>query len=681
MKRWDNVRLTKMKISGFRCFGKEETAIDFDDTTVLIGANNSGKTATMSALAKVISNNSSERIIVKSDFHLSKGVNPEDVESASLYIELIFSFPELEKEDADLSAVPIYYRNFVVKSKGSVPYIRIRLESLWEKSTSIDGSIETEVNFYVCEESLGCPIDKKHKITRKELDAIRLFYIPAIRNIDKDVKFMSGTLIYRLLNLIKWTEETKLSIKTKSIQLNDVITGETQVRLIDDILSSNWSQYNMDFRFKKSKIMFSSSEISELLKKVNIGFSPSVVDRDVSIEELGDGSKSILYFSLVATLIEAERKILELGLNDEIKVPVMTILVAEEPENHIAPHMLGQLLDSISKISNFDNGQVIISSHSPGIIERVNPINIRLLNNSKDSFSTIVNKIHIPINKIEEYKYTKDAIQANPHIYFSKLVIVVEGDSEKLVLPRYFKAHDIDLDKNHISIISIDTRFVNQIWKLLEDIQIPYITFVDIDGERSVGGYKKIEYLLNQLKKIGKIDDLILDSGKHLFKDKINEEMKTWKETRDTVYKSWRNTLEEYDIFLSYPLDLDFLLLKKYKNHYINTLENAEGPFVKGKGKIIDLETLDIMSPEYQNKMNVAIEHTLKSDGGDGSTFTEEERKLMIWYDYFFLSKGKVKSHFKSFNNLSDKELVENEPKVITRLIENVKKKGFGIIS
>jgi len=39
------MRLNKVKIKNFRCFGPAETVIDFENLTAIIGTNSSGKTA------------------------------------------------------------------------------------------------------------------------------------------------------------------------------------------------------------------------------------------------------------------------------------------------------------------------------------------------------------------------------------------------------------------------------------------------------------------------------------------------------------------------------------------------------------------------------------------------------------------------------------------------------------
>lgn len=75
----------------------------------------------------------------------------------------------------------------------------------------------------------------------------------------------------------------------------------------------------------------------------------------------------------------------------------------------------------------------------------------------KNNYIAVVNKINVPKGEIDKFKFVKDDFRKNPFIYYSKLVVVVEGDSEQFVIPKYFKAKGIDLDKNFISILSLNS--------------------------------------------------------------------------------------------------------------------------------------------------------------------------------------------------------------------------------
>lgn len=72
----------------------------------------------------------------------------------------------------------------------------------------------------------------------------------------------------------------------------------------------------------------------------------------------------------------------------------------------------------------------------------------------------------------------------------------------------------------------------------------------------------------------------------------------------------------------------------------------------------------------YETRILKDIKNTLKEEGGDGHTYSPEQQKLMVWYTYFFLNRGKPSTHIAALSQLSDEELKENVPPVLQRLIE-----------
>lgn len=90
------MRLSKLKLMNYRCFGSEEQIILIDNLTTFIGNNSAGKTAALSALNCMFSENSGDRILQRSDFHLPKEMAPDEMESQKLYVEAVFEFEELK---------------------------------------------------------------------------------------------------------------------------------------------------------------------------------------------------------------------------------------------------------------------------------------------------------------------------------------------------------------------------------------------------------------------------------------------------------------------------------------------------------------------------------------------------------------------------------------------------------
>ncbi len=179
------MRLNKVKLYNFRSFSKEQT-IHFDDLTTIIGNNSSGKTAALAALNIMFSQISNDRILKRSDFHVPKDIKPENMKNQELYIEAVFSFDEVDSANGEKSAaIPLFYNNMVVDSPKDNPLLRIRLTGIWEESSNIDGSIESKIEYIICPESEDITDGSRVPAKRKDLDYIRVLYVPAVRDPSK----------------------------------------------------------------------------------------------------------------------------------------------------------------------------------------------------------------------------------------------------------------------------------------------------------------------------------------------------------------------------------------------------------------------------------------------------------------------------------------------------------------
>jgi len=90
------VQITELRIRNFRSYGDRETLVTLDKLTAVIGANSSGKTALMHALLKLFGPTSTDRGLVRGDFHVSHDKRPEEIqEKRQLRIEAKDELPEL----------------------------------------------------------------------------------------------------------------------------------------------------------------------------------------------------------------------------------------------------------------------------------------------------------------------------------------------------------------------------------------------------------------------------------------------------------------------------------------------------------------------------------------------------------------------------------------------------------
>lgn len=692
------MRLSRVKIENFRCF-KHEEIIEIDNFTAFVGANSSGKTTFFNALLKLFGDSMAEREITRADFHVPYGVKPDTVAESKFSIEVVFEFNEvITKDGTERYTVPTYFNNFIIENDERPPYIRIRLEASWQKSNQPEGIVDSSICFIIAPEGTE-PSDKHRKpISNAQLSLIKMIYVPALRNPASQLKMVSGTILWRLINRINFNEDFKTDISNQVKGVDRIIDEHKGISSLKKIMREEWKSYHNDERYKNIDLQFNTNDIESILKKIDPHFSPTEIESSYTVDTLGDGLRSLFYFSLVGSLLKTEEITLKEiadkpGLDIDERTfsnipPCLTLVAVEEPENHVAPHMLGKIVSNLKKISTNSNSQVLMSSHTPAIIKRIEPTEIRHFRNCKDKKATVTNKILLPDKDSDAYKYVKEAVKSYAEIYFSSLVILGEGDSEEIIIPRVLDVIDLDMNTHEISIVPLGGRHVNHFWKLLSQLQIPFVTLLDLDLEREGGGWGRIKYAINQLISNGRNKTELLKLDEYnVLNDTDLEDMHKWSlnelHTNREYLDSWIKKLEDNNVFFSAPLDIDFLMIENYGDYYIKMLEEREGPRITElslKKKIISLTEEDKKTEEYKTRLLNDIGCTLKDKNKKGDYYTEEQKELMIWYNYFFLNRGKPSTHITALSAIDRAELRKNLPNVFLNLSFAVKKQlGVGI--
>lgn len=653
------MRLIKIRIKNFRSFGEEVTDIPLEnEITGIIGTNSAGKTTLLESFRKMFGISNSEKYIVKSDFHIPFGKVSEDIEESELFIEAVFKF-----DSENPSSVPEFFEHMIIEQPGSAPIMRVRLTSQWNfNPLNAEGDIETKLVYLKCLENEPVTEENTFTFPRHKRSLIQSFYVPAIRKPSEQIKFISGSILFRLFQTISWTDEIKRDFGEKLEGINTLFQGVAGFENVQTTLSDLWNDYNKDTRYNSAALSFGSNDINSMLKKMEIAFSPTDAGRPYHVGELGEGYRSLFYLTLVSTLLRIED-----GLKgDDVNKPYLTLLLIEEPENHIAPQLLGRVLRNLKNLSQQSNVQVILSSHTPSIISRINPEAIRHLRICTDFHKTIAKSIVLPDKKEDAYKFVKEAVKNYPEIYFSKLVVLGEGDSEEVIFKRLSEAYEEDFDDNHITVAPLGGRFVNHIWKLLNQLDVPHVTLLDLDrGRGGGGGWGRIKYVLKQLilnKPQLKKELLKIKGG--VLKDDRLEGMHKWDNTQTETMKGWIKMLEKHSVFFSYPLDLDFMMLQKYTSPYQDIA--IQGPQIPNK----------VSEPKkFEAKKKTAVAATLKSESATGVTYSEAEKELMIWYNYLFLGRGKPSTHIMALSKIDNKLLKADMPAVLDRMFKRIKEK------
>lgn len=650
------MKIDQIILSNFRCFSETPITVTLEhDLTCLVGNNGSGKTTLILALKRLFGSTREDRTIIRDDFYLAPEEDQKDLNGRELYIEVIFSFPELEGDATKAYEVcPVFSSVIYADEEDGNLKARMRLEALWDE-TEYEDEVQSKIYWVTTsgEVTFGEDEDFKFSVPSHDRKHIKLRYIPAFRDSKATLKNEVNALTKLLEDYTDVSPEHKEEIETISKSLSDEIQNLDSLKTTTALLKQIWSKTHDEtlLHYKEPKLEATPTEIGELLRSISIKLSPSEDGGTRDISELSDGQISLLYFTLAIALYEIEQKHhagKAKGLKELDKdIPVFTIFAFEEPENHLSPYYLGRVLEVLYTKTETIKATSIVTSHSSSVVRRMKRVEqIRHFRQkiTSDKRYSVVKKILLPSKKSDEdYKYINQAVLAHPELYFSKLVLLGEGDSEEVVLPQLAKKLGFDLDPSFVAFVKLGGRHVNHMWRLLSDLNIPSLTLIDMDLGRNGAGPSRIKYIIDELRKIDQNVSFL--SG--VDAEQLKEKKLTFEQLKELAIE-----LERYGVYYSFPLDLDMAMIFAYPDCY--DASNAKGS---------DRVSLD--------KAVLGAEHDIDNYDDNGyEVYSEEELKK---YRYLFCTKSKVASHYQAMAEIL--ELEENDfekecPDFIKRLIK-----------
>lgn len=639
------MRLIRIRLRNFQCFGQEPTALDLDDITYLLGPNGAGKTSVLTALARMFAIDPQLRRVRHSDFHVPLGTAPRGgADGRALWIEVDFEFPELA-HGAPAASVPSFFSQMRISRAGEVPRLRIRLTAAEDDA----GDIDTRLAFVTAVDGDGEPVATT-ELDRYERAAIQVHYLPARRDPAQHIAHTGNTLLGRLLRAVDWSAELPL-VDQLAKDLSDSLVGNAAITSLCGQLIGTWNRLHTGAFFTTPSVTFTGSDVETLLRHLNIAFDTAPYSGSVDWTRLSDGQQSLLYLTIVLALHGLGSQVLAGSVPTvspaKLRPATFTLIALEEPENSLSPHYVGRITRTLTDFSAHPDAQAIIATHSPSVVHRVPPESIRHLR-LDTSRRTAVTRIELPPKSDEAHKFVREAVEAFPELYFSRLVILGEGDGEQVVLPRVLDAAGVSADLGCVSIVPLGGRHVNHFWRLLSKLGIPYLTLLDFDTARYQGGWGRIHYALSQLLEHppahppGRLDQSSLDA------------IPAWADPSQLVDSPFGekllNALEGWGVYFSAPLDLDFSMLTAYPGAYQLRTDQLAAPTpeiltaVLGKARALEAEQ-----------------------------YSAEQMTLFAEYHRMFNNGSKPTQHLSALSDLTNQELLTALPAPLSRLVDAVK--------
>lgn len=652
------MKIEHVLIRNFRCFGPSGIKIAMERrVTAFVGGNASGKTAAFQALSRLFGVTSAQRTVRRQDFHLPAD-QQELQPDATLLIEVVFSFPELEglDEDAAEDAVPEFFSQMAASAPGAPLKARMRLQAKWTRDATPDGSIEEDLRWIRTLDD-DFEWDECTRVQAVERGSIQFIYVPAARDAAGQV---TALLRGRLWQAAKWSDRFRERSAASAQRIQRQFEREEPAQFVIERLSRRWKQVHEADTDTAPVLRLVESRFEELVREAEFAFFPDEAGQERALADLSDGQRSLFHIALTAATLEVEKDVFAQPAGsswfdqDKLRRTNLTFLALEEPENSLAPFFLSRIVAQAREIGALPSAQVALSSHSPAILSRIEPEEVRYFQLNREKRHASVRSLTLPEDNEEARRYVRLAIRAYPELYFARFVILGEGDSERLTVPRIAEAMGVQLDPSFVPIVPLGGRHVSHFWRLLNDLRIPHATLLDLDLGRAHGGANLIAAVVAKLREIDNdLSENALVGAAAIHPGEVDaiEDSDLLKEDEDNP---WLKALREEGIFFSFPLDIDFAMLSAFPDAYQHPHPGGRGPR-GGTDAVRDKKTV-----------------TLKT-GGDPELYDDDYDEEFKWYPYLFLNRSKPETHIAALARIEDEDLVEDAPPELTALIEHLK--------
>ena len=346
------MKLRKIIIKNFRCLA--DVSVPIGDTTVIIGENNSGKTALLEALRIALRRSIGKATPFNEYDYLMAGDCDTPQKSEGILIELWFH-EDSPDEWPDSIALDL---NDIIQTDPlmDLDYIGLRLISKYDESTK---EILTKWEFLTLD---GQPLGGKGANpinTHKFQTYIRSFYLSSLRDSEFEFsprsKYWSG-----ILKDLKITEEQKKALKAELEKINKSLLN-SDPRLQQVISTLDKTQEILEFgSSQKTSIQALPLKPWDLMSKSEVFIKTRGNEISFPIAYHGQGTQSLAVLFLFQAYIEVL-------LKPTFKQETEALLALEEPEAHLHPQAIRMLASNLNQIKS----QKIISTHSPYFIQEI----------------------------------------------------------------------------------------------------------------------------------------------------------------------------------------------------------------------------------------------------------------------------------------------------------------------
>lgn len=444
------MRLTRVEIENFRCI--DHISVDLDETTVLIGENNSGKTAFLDAIRLCLNPpfGRKRRPFEEYDYRLSEG-KASPAEAPPIRIELAFAeeFPEEWPEDVRRD-----FEGAVGRDSRGRRVIRLRVTSSFRSGEEWQFLKEAG-------ETTGRPrlVDRLRRLAP-------VHYLSALR--DAEQNFASRGRYWRdFLDESGIPDEAREDLERQLQEFNtQVVKMHRPLASVRDHLEVVTKV--LDFA---APSVVSVDALPIRLFALLSGAQVSMASRSgarIPVARQGQGTQSLAVLALFAAFLRSRRE-----AGDPEAEPITAF---EEPEAHLHPAAVRALSRVVEEIP----GQKLIATHSGDLMAQVSAARIRRF--APAGSGVAVHRIASgDLTDEEALKFDFHVKRVRGELLFARCWLLVEGETEEILFAGVARAMGRDLDQEGVRLVKITGAGPTMFVKAAEALGIRWCCVVDDD--------------------------------------------------------------------------------------------------------------------------------------------------------------------------------------------------------